>query len=493
MRLFFCNEFDRCSAEDQSPSSARIGGSVERLPYDAANRVVVIRCGNNNQLATYIYGDLNERLIADEGGVRTYYVAEGGATIAEYTESGDSIFPAWSKSYVYLGGRLLATLTPNNFDGESTQFHHPDRLGTRIVTNPANGTFFEQQTLPFGTALNESPPTGAITGETNRRFTSYDRSPTTKLDYAVNRHYDPQQGRFTQVDPIGMSSVSLASPQTLNLYAYCANDPINHTDPSGLGFFSKLWHGIKKIITSKWFQIALAVAIILIAHYYPNSIFGALGGGSHVGGAAPLAHGAGAGLSGATAGLAAGAAAGAAAATAPTYWIAAAWIGTGAAASSGIATAVSLGLAGALAAGQIAAAIQEPKIRGRSTDEQREQFKKAYEDLRDRILNRADCAKLFGGAAKALNRLARANITLFSKRPFLVRGKEFITPTRVVGNNNLQINTYGGLFAGYDNPALAIGHELGHLLKIYGKDEWDGGNAAMSARNTARVVNACFK
>src|SRR5207249_2784791 len=199
-------------------------------------------------LASYIYGDSNERLIADEGGVRTYYVSEGGVSIAEYTESGDSIFPAWSKSYVYLGGRLLATLTPNNFDGESIQFHHPDRLGTRIVTNPADGTFFEQQTLPFGTALNESPPTGGTTDETNRRFTSYDRSQTTKLDYAVNRHYDPQQGRFTQVDPAGMGTVSLASPQTLNLYAYCINDPINHVDPSGLGFFSSLKKLVKRVV-----------------------------------------------------------------------------------------------------------------------------------------------------------------------------------------------------------------------------------------------------
>src|SRR5713101_4772633 len=121
--------------------------------------------------------------------------------IAEYTESGGSSSPAWSKSYVYLGARLLSTLTPNGSGGEAIQFHHPDRLSTRIVTNPANGTFFEQQTLPFGTALTESPPTGGMTNETNRRFTSYDRSQTTKLDYAVNRHYDPQQGRFTQVDP----------------------------------------------------------------------------------------------------------------------------------------------------------------------------------------------------------------------------------------------------------------------------------------------------
>ncbi len=225
------------------------GSSSQRYQYDAANRLVKVKADDNvTVLASYIYGDSNERLIADEGGVRTYYVSEGGATIAEYTESGDSIFPAWSKGYVYLGGRLLATLTPNNFDGEAVQFHHPDRLGTRIVTDPANGSWFEQQTLPFGTALNESPPTDATTGETNRRFTSYDRSPTTKLDYAVNRQYDPQQGRFTQVDPIGMRSVSLSSPQTLNLYAYCINDPINHVDPSGLGFFSSLKKLVKRVI-----------------------------------------------------------------------------------------------------------------------------------------------------------------------------------------------------------------------------------------------------
>ena len=238
--------------------------SSQRFQYDAANRLVKVKADDNvTVLASYIYGDSNERLIADEGGVRTYYVAEGGATIAEYTESGDSIFPAWSKSYVYLGGRLLATLTPNNFDGESIQFHHPDRLGTRIVTNPADGTYFEQQTLPFGTALNESPPTGAITGETNRRFTSYDRSPTTKLDYAVNRHYDSQQGRFTQVDPAGMKATSLLNPQTLNLYAYCTNDPVNRTDPKGLGLIS--W--IKK----HWKIILVAVAVVVAVLLIPGA------------------------------------------------------------------------------------------------------------------------------------------------------------------------------------------------------------------------------
>jgi RHS repeat-associated protein len=252
------------------------------------------------------------------------------------------------------------TPNPSSPGSELAEYDHPDRLGTRIITNPSTGSWSEQVTLPFGTALGaESSGTPS-----KRRFTSYERSDITKLDYAVNRHYDSQQGRFTQVDPAGMGAVDSVNPQTLNLYAYCANDPINYADPSGLGFFSKLWHAIKKIITSKWFMIAVAVAIIVIAHYYPHSIFGAIGGGSHAGGAAPMAHGA-----GATTGLgAASGATGAGAWTASELAMvssAAGWTtGTAgmvvfsvspiAAATSGVATAVSLGLAGAAAAGLVA-------------------------------------------------------------------------------------------------------------------------------------------
>lgn len=249
--------------------------TFQRYQYDAANRLVNVKNDNNTTVvANYTYGDSNERLIATEGTTRTYYLGEGGITFAEYNENGSSTSPLWSKSYVYLGERMLSILTPNGSGGEAVEYQHPDRLGTRIVTNPVSGSWSEQATLPFGTALDaESSGT-----PTKRRFTSYERSGTSKLDYAVNRHYDPQQGRFTQADPIGMSAATAANPQSLNLYAYCGNDPVNRVDPSGL-FWGKLFGFFKKVL--KIFEVVLAVvcavlAVTIAPEFGPGAVIGFL-------------------------------------------------------------------------------------------------------------------------------------------------------------------------------------------------------------------------
>jgi RHS repeat-associated protein len=85
--------------------------------------------------------------------------------------------------------------------------------------------------LPFGTPLDAE---NSGVGSTNQKFTSYDRSPVTGLDYAMNRTYASGQGRFTQVDPLGATAAVKTDPQSLNLYSYVRNEPTNFVDPSGL-------------------------------------------------------------------------------------------------------------------------------------------------------------------------------------------------------------------------------------------------------------------
>ncbi|GIK17799.1 MAG: hypothetical protein BroJett003_27630 [Planctomycetota bacterium] len=54
-------------------------------------------------------------------------------------------------------------------------------------------------------------------------------SPPT-LVYMQTRHYDPGLGRFIMADSIPMGAFS---PQGLNRYAYCMNDPVNGSDANG--------------------------------------------------------------------------------------------------------------------------------------------------------------------------------------------------------------------------------------------------------------------
>jgi len=64
------------------------------------------------------------------------------------------------------------------------------------------------------------------------RWSAYTR-PSTGLTYMQNRYYEPDTGRFTQADPMPYGPEMMWGQN--NRWVYCGNDPVNASDPTGLG------------------------------------------------------------------------------------------------------------------------------------------------------------------------------------------------------------------------------------------------------------------
>ena len=77
------------------------------------------------------------------------------------------------------------------------------------------------------------------------RYRGYYYDTETKLYYLQTRYYDPEMGRFINID-----NIDYIDPETingLNLYAYCNNNPVMNVDPDGTWSWSKFWKGVGRI------------------------------------------------------------------------------------------------------------------------------------------------------------------------------------------------------------------------------------------------------
>ncbi|MEK6406896.1 MAG: RHS repeat-associated core domain-containing protein, partial [Acidobacteriota bacterium] len=201
--------------------------------YDAENRLVSV---DNGATATYKYDHQNRRVSKAVGSSLTHYVWQGSQVIAEHDATtplpgyGQPPYQVQSArvDYVYAGSRMVySTQRTSSTGGWTVRYYLSDRLSTRLVLDFLGNVLGRQAHLPFGEDFAESGT------QEKHHFTSYERDGESGTDYAMNRQYSQNVGRFMRVDPYG-GSYDYQNPQSANRYIYGENDPVNTVDPTGL-------------------------------------------------------------------------------------------------------------------------------------------------------------------------------------------------------------------------------------------------------------------
>jgi RHS repeat-associated protein len=221
--------------------------SGQGFEYDKAGNI--IKDSSNGQVRNFIFnGDNKQVHVKDANNVAigTYFYDGEGKRVKKTTASETTVF-------VYDGGgKLVAEYSTQQNSNPTVSYTATDPLGSpRVITDKNGNVISRRDFMPFGEELNANTATNRLEtakynyGEDNirKRFTGYEKDLETGLDFAEARYYNNKHGRFTAVDPL-LASGKSANPQSFNRYIYVMNNPLRHTDPSGLqaGTPTGKWH-----------------------------------------------------------------------------------------------------------------------------------------------------------------------------------------------------------------------------------------------------------
>jgi RHS repeat-associated protein len=222
------NRFTSTGCYVASPGSSACGGAAsDGLPvfqarYDGEGQRV------RKQSSAYIGSGVDVLFVYDMFG---HLISEFNGNQGLCGEGGCP--PPVQKEYIYGPSGLAATIEPAN----GTTYLTPDHLGSpRVLTRASGNVISRHDYLPFGEEVyagtgGRTTAQGYVASDGMRqKFTGQERDNETGLDFMHARYCSSAQGRFTSADSLGGD---ISNPQSLNLYAYVLNNPLQWIDPTG--------------------------------------------------------------------------------------------------------------------------------------------------------------------------------------------------------------------------------------------------------------------
>ncbi len=190
----------------------------------------------------------------DHGGIRVRKTVTRGAVVTDTVFLGQyaEVRDGTVVTYVVLNGLRVAM----DHGGARHWLHTDPRGSTTFFTDAAGTRFARIDYRAFGNSADLVGPAPL------QVFAFAEWDAEAELYYARRRWYCPTLGRFVSPDSYYLHhpEKALEDPRRLELYAYCANDPVNNIDPDGASFWTVLG-GIVGVI------IGIAVAVLTIAAF----------------------------------------------------------------------------------------------------------------------------------------------------------------------------------------------------------------------------------
>ncbi len=214
-------------------------GTTTTYTYDAQNRLSLVQSGGTAQLQNLAYTNSGRRLAkrTPDGTVVVYPFANYEVTLAPgvaplttvYLTGGARRYAAISKGG---SGTKRAAATPT----AGTRYLHANQVRSTTVTLDGVGLLSSRFAyLPFGGLV---PDASTGPDDVRPKFQGKEFDSSAQLYYFGARHYDASFGHFLTADT--EPATGAFRPDSLNRYAFAANNPATLIDETGHNIFDTI-------------------------------------------------------------------------------------------------------------------------------------------------------------------------------------------------------------------------------------------------------------
>lgn len=244
---------------DAAGNTISIGGKA--FSYSHANRMSAVKQAGA-VVESYTYNHRGERVlrapVSADAQVTVY--DEAGQWIGNYGAAGQPLQQA-----IWLDNYPVALINAPSAGVPEVAYVQPDHLGTpRVAVDPVRDVAiweWSSESEVFGNQVPNADADGDGVGfELALRFPGQQATDASGMFYNYQREYDPNVGRYSQSDPIGLEG-------GISLYAYAEGNSLSNYDATGLesGMFQFGGYRMKQpeVIRSKDLRDALVAGRVL--------------------------------------------------------------------------------------------------------------------------------------------------------------------------------------------------------------------------------------